>query len=103
MGELFQRRDQGGRANQGGTHCNYPTLRFAKWGLAGAADVPNWSDLWLASIEKLPPSTKPVAVQYADWTAACSPPPPVLLGACRSYGVRTLLVDTYDKTRGGLL
>jgi uncharacterized protein (UPF0264 family) len=79
------------------------SLQFAKWGLAGAADAESWADAWRAAIGTLGAATKPVAVQYADWQRARSPAPRELLAACRMHQVDTLLVDTYDKSRGGLL
>lgn len=95
-GELFQ-------ADPSEAHVVRPALRFVKWGLAGAADVADWPDAWSAEIGKLPPSTSAVAVQYADWRRARSPSPRELLAACRQHDVRTLLVDTHDKTAGNLL
>jgi uncharacterized protein (UPF0264 family) len=95
FGELFFE-PPSGRTCPGG-------LAFAKWGLAGASDQRNWMDQWARAIHALPPQTRPVAILYADWHTARSPAPRELLIACREHRVDVLLVDTFDKSQGGLL
>jgi uncharacterized protein (UPF0264 family) len=44
----------------------------------------------------------PVAVVYADWRAACAPPPHEIIDhACR-LACGAVLFDTFDKSRGDL-
>jgi uncharacterized protein (UPF0264 family) len=95
MGELFE-----SAVAPGGD--TFP-LRYAKWGLAGAALHADWTRVWADRIASLPEQTSPVAVQYADWQRARSPAPRELLTACRTHRVSTLLIDTWDKSAGGLL
>jgi uncharacterized protein (UPF0264 family) len=95
LGELFQAPQPA---------ASIPTsLSYAKWGLAGAADHPDWVETWARAVECLSPQTKPVAVHYADRFKARSPDPGMLLSACREHGVAVLLVDTFDKSAGTLL
>ena len=44
-----------------------------------------------------------VAVVYADWQSAAAPGPKDVLAGARRLGCGAVLVDTYDKRRGGLL
>lgn len=78
-------------------------LSFAKLGLAGCSSSTDWLDRWSAALKSLPAGTKPVAVVYADWRTAQAPRPKDVLQAARQLGCAAALVDTYDKTQGGLL
>jgi uncharacterized protein (UPF0264 family) len=78
-------------------------LSYAKFGLAGAASLVDWSSLWRAALDQLPPRVAPVAVAYADWRAAAAPPPERVLDAALQAGCPALLIDTYDKQGGDLL
>ena len=77
-------------------------LRFVKLGMAGCLQT-DWTARWRAVRERLPRTTELVAVLYADWPTAGCPSPQQLLPAAVELGCRTLLIDTFDKTRGGLL
>ena len=78
-------------------------LRFAKIGLAGCGSHRGWLSRWFSVVSKLPPGVQPVPVAYADWPAAGAPSPSVALSLAMQSRARLLLIDTYDKTRGGLL
>lgn len=73
-----------------------------KAGLAGLA-AGSWRsavrELWTA----LPPGVDRVAVAYADWRVAAAPPPEEVVSLAASAGAAVLLVDTFDKSAGGLL
>ena len=77
-------------------------IAFAKIGLAGCGRHVDWPQLWLAVIAKWPASTRPVAVVYADWHTAAAPPPVAVLTEAAATGCPALLIDTWDKSRGGL-
>jgi (5-formylfuran-3-yl)methyl phosphate synthase len=75
-------------------------VRYAKVGLAGAADQPDWESAWLESVERRPAGCEVVAVVYADATAANSPAPSQILAAAIEHSSAAILVDTYDKSAG---
>jgi hypothetical protein len=77
--------------------------QYAKVGLAGCSGVPAWQELWQAWIESLPRSLEPVAVAYADYRTVASPSPWEILQAASATRVRTLLIDTCQKSSGDLL
>ena len=79
------------------------TLSFAKLGLAGCAAIPDWSKRWRRCMQAFPSSVQPVAVVYADWQIAGSPDPYTIADLAASFGCTTVLVDTFDKSAGGLL
>jgi len=76
---------------------------YVKLGMAGCAQTPDWLAKWAAAVESLPQAVAPVAVIYADWQAAQAPPPRLIVNHARQLGCAAVLVDTYDKSRGGLL
>jgi uncharacterized protein (UPF0264 family) len=76
---------------------------YAKLGLANAAALSDWQARWVAIMLALPAGTKPVAVAYADWQRAASPPPAKVLVAAQEVHAPFLLIDTYDKSCGNLL
>jgi uncharacterized protein (UPF0264 family) len=79
-------------------------VRMVKLGLAGSADEPAWRDRWRAAQAQCAAAGAALAtVAYADWRRAGSPPPEELLGWGVAQGSPALLVDTFDKRRGGLL
>lgn len=78
-------------------------LAFAKLGLAGCGSRPDWRQRWTAALNLLPATVAPVAVAYADTRNANAPSPTEILSAAIAHGVRTLLIDTYDKRGGSLL
>ncbi|MFV1964017.1 MAG: (5-formylfuran-3-yl)methyl phosphate synthase [Pirellulaceae bacterium] len=79
-----------------------PDVQFAKIGLAGCARREDWAALWSRAMETLPVGVAPVAVLYADAMAADAPTPQEVLRQALILGCHTVLVDTYDKTAGGL-
>src|SRR5205085_10571757 len=78
-------------------------FRFAKIGLAGCHRSRGWIARWISAIGKLPLTTHPVPVAYADWPRADAPSPSVALWLAEQSPARLLLVDTWDKSSGSLL
>jgi len=72
-----------------------------KIGLAGAAGT-DWQSRLRATFDSLPFGGERVAVAYADWQRAGAPSPPEVIVAASGLGCSTLLIDTYDKSAGGL-
>jgi hypothetical protein len=79
-----------------------PAVDYLKIGLAGCADWPAWRSAWHAAWRRVPRGSQRVAVAYADATAACAPHWSEVLEAGRACGCSVLLLDTYDKSAGGL-
>ncbi|HEX4142646.1 MAG TPA: (5-formylfuran-3-yl)methyl phosphate synthase [Pirellulales bacterium] len=80
-----------------------PDIRFAKLGLSRCAGRCDWPGRWQQALTALPADVAPVAVVYADNQRARSPAArPILTQAVR-LECRAILVDTFDKTAGGLL
>jgi uncharacterized protein (UPF0264 family) len=77
--------------------------RYAKFGLADCAHLPDWEDRWRRACDRLPAGVAPVAVVYADWAGAATPAPEQVLAAAVRANLRVLLVDTYHKQSGSLL
>ena len=78
-------------------------VSYAKVGLAGCRHEPNWFKRWSNAIRSLPNGVMPVAVAYADWLKADSPPATVVLQRAKAAGCGAILMDTFDKTAGSLL
>ncbi len=78
-------------------------LSFAKLGLAGCRHRADWPRRWARALECLPTTVAPVAVVYADHATAMSPLPADTLRHARALHCRAVLLDTFDKSRGGLL
>jgi (5-formylfuran-3-yl)methyl phosphate synthase len=76
---------------------------YAKVGLAGCGPVDHWRELWRQFAGLLPPETTPVAVLYADWREANSPPPEQVIELACTAGRAAVLIDTFDKSGPGLL
>lgn len=76
--------------------------RYAKLGLAGCAQHPEWPNHWQAALATLPQWINPVAVVYADVESAQAPLPEEILRTGAVLGCRTLLVDTFDKQQGSV-
>jgi len=72
-----------------------------KIGLAGAAGT-DWQRRLVAIFESLPAGSDRVAVAYADWQQAGAPSPPEVIAAAAGLNCPVLLIDTFDKTSGGL-
>ena len=75
---------------------------FAKWGLAGCRHQPDWRRRWLAAIESLPDSVRPVGVIYADAESAESPVASDVISQAAQVGCWGVLFDTYHKQNGTL-
>jgi uncharacterized protein (UPF0264 family) len=64
-------------------------------------------DHWRSAYERLsaimPEPIELVAVAYADWQFANAPDPARLIDAAADGGASTILIDTFDKSAGGLL
>jgi (5-formylfuran-3-yl)methyl phosphate synthase len=77
-----------------------------KIGLARCAAIPDWKAHWQQLIDSLDTVSdepaRPVAVVYADWRAAESPPPESVLRAGIEFRCPALLIDTWKKSNGML-
>lgn len=80
-----------------------PGLKLAKFGLAGCARHDDWRERWRAAVEGFPTEVSPVAVVYADAVRAAAPAASEVLEQGQTLGCRYVLVDTFDKSSGGLL
>lgn len=78
-------------------------MAYAKLGLAGCHDRPDWILRWRSAARALPRGTAVVPVAYADWTAARAPSPRVAVALAQWTTARLALVDTFNKSAGGLL
>jgi len=74
---------------------------FIKCGLSGCGSRPQWSDVWCEQMQKY--AASPVPVAYADWKTADAPSPAAVLEHAVDVGCHTILLDTFDKSRGHLL
>jgi uncharacterized protein (UPF0264 family) len=70
-----------------------------KAGLAGMG-AGDWRSLFGAFVAGTPVGVEPVAVAYADWERAGSPPPGDVIAAANTAGCGVLLLDTFDKAGG---
>jgi uncharacterized protein (UPF0264 family) len=81
-----------------------PSLRrcqYVKLGLAGCGEQVDWPQRWSTATVALRP-VKPVSVVYADWQHCRAPRPAVVLRYAAEFGSAALLIDTFDKSSGGL-
>ena len=76
-------------------------FQFAKVGLAGCQGS-DWVSPWRELLRPLPDHIKRVAVAYADYSFAKSPPPAVIIDEARSCGCHAVLVDTFHKNEGNV-
>ena len=76
---------------------------FVKVGLSGMATIPDWVDRWKTCFEDLPCHVQRVAVAYADFELADSPPIEAIIASAMEVGCSVLLIDTFCKQQGGLL
>ncbi len=79
-----------------------PSVGYAKFGLAGCDDWPEWPSKWKQAWERLPDQTRRVAVYYADRGEAKCPTWEEVLHHSRRVACEVLLVDTYRKSGGDL-
>jgi uncharacterized protein (UPF0264 family) len=80
-----------------------PEFSLVKFGLAGCGPLDDWPHRWRKAIGSLPAGVQPVAVIYADYERAAAPRPAEVIAVGRELGCRYVLVDTFDKSHGGLL
>ncbi len=78
-----------------------------KVGLAGCSKIEDWQEQWWRMIASMAESqqagaTQPVAVVYADWQSAAAPSPQEVLSLAIECRCPALLIDTWNKSRGGL-
>ncbi|QEG21731.1 (5-formylfuran-3-yl)methyl phosphate synthase [Mariniblastus fucicola] len=76
---------------------------FAKVGLSGLVDQPDWVSRWKICFAGLPDRVQRVAVAYADEDLAQSPSIESVIEAAEEVGCNVLLIDTFNKQHGGLL
>jgi uncharacterized protein (UPF0264 family) len=96
LGELRELTSMYALANIGG-------VDYAKLGMAGLASYADWPKRWSEALRRLAPDVRPVAVVYADWRAADAPEPDQILAEAKRLRCAAVLVDTFDKSAGGLL
>jgi (5-formylfuran-3-yl)methyl phosphate synthase len=105
MGELLDLVDE---AERQPAYQSVPSgVSLFKIGLAGCAHLNDWQAHWTKVITTLvhgsaAPRADAVAVVYADWQAADAPEPRQVLDAGIELGCPALLIDTWDKSAGGL-
>ncbi len=78
-------------------HLKLP-LTYIKWGLAGYGHPAGFGEDLLETRRRVPAGTEVVAVAYADWEAAESPPPAELVRFAKRYRYRAFLFDTFGKS-----
>ena len=99
-GELRDWSDGAGRAL-----LDVPPIEMVKLGLAGLGDE---ATAWRPPLEAAAAATTAAGKQlvlaaYADAHRAESPAPAIVRDVSAALGLRWLLIDTFDKTAGGLL
>lgn len=86
---------------------NLSGVQFVKLGLAGMAQLADWRIRWGRACDRLreasPDGPRFVAVAYADASAACAPSIEDVVRGALELGCSGLLIDTWGKSRGGLL
>jgi uncharacterized protein (UPF0264 family) len=80
-------------------HLELP-LTYVKWGLAGYSGGPAWGEDLLDTRRQVPAGVEVVAVAYADWERANSPPPAEVARFAKRFRFRAFLLDTFDKSAG---
>lgn len=81
-------------------------LSFVKWGLSRCRTRADWQDDLARAfdhVRRIHPGCVPVAVAYADWQVAASPPPAEVCAFACQYRAAALLVDTWTKDGRTLL
>jgi uncharacterized protein (UPF0264 family) len=94
LGELHQL--------QGVDPKQFAGAAFVKVGLAGSDSRGDWRDAWASLRRALPEETELVGVIYADWLAAAAPHPSQIIDAAEHLSLRTILIDTFQKSGGTL-
>jgi len=75
---------------------------YAKIGLAGCAEMPDWPERWQQAWDCLPIHVERVAVCYVDQQQAVAPGWQEILQQALVAGCKCLLLDTFDKRAGNL-
>ena len=75
---------------------------YAKIGLAGCAELPDWPERWQQAWASLPTDVGRVAVCYVDQQQAAAPDWRQSLQEGVRAGCKCLLLDTFDKRAGNL-
>ncbi|MCU0705606.1 MAG: (5-formylfuran-3-yl)methyl phosphate synthase [Fimbriiglobus sp.] len=83
-------------------HLKLP-LTYIKWGLAGYGHPAGFGEDLLETRRRVPASIEVVAVAYADWETAKSPPPAEVVKFAKRYRYRAFLFDTFAKNGDTLL
>jgi uncharacterized protein (UPF0264 family) len=81
-------------------------LAFVKWGLSGCGEESGWEDNLKRAVNVLQetdPNCRPVAVAYADWQQAQSPPPAAVVELACALPSGAFLIDTWRKDGKNLL
>lgn len=76
---------------------------FAKAGPSGCRTTSDLRNLWTTLRERLDDATELVAVAYADWNAAGCVAPDVVFQLASEFGLKTCLLDTFQKRAGSSL
>jgi len=77
-------------------------MSFVKVGLSRLRANAGWNDRWKEIQRALPQDIQLVAVIYADWQLAEAPLPYEIIDRCAEMDCHSLLVDTWNKARGGI-
>ncbi|HEY1066054.1 MAG TPA: (5-formylfuran-3-yl)methyl phosphate synthase, partial [Pirellulales bacterium] len=86
------------------SHVEIPSrVQYVKFGLSHVRSQNDWRERWQAALVALPAHVRPVAVAYADESAADAPDALDVLETGESLGCSILLVDTYAKDGRSLL
>src|SRR5207302_3115635 len=73
------------------------SIAYVTWGLAGPPPKPGWAEALLDTRRELPAGMEMVAVAYADWERAKSPPPAEVVKFAKRYRFKAFLLDTWAK------
>lgn len=65
-------------------------------------DLAGWQAAQCRLADALPDGIVAVAVAYADWERARAPAPERIIDGAAAMGARMVLIDTFDKSAGGL-
>ena len=76
-------------------------IAFRKIGLAGSG--PHWKQDWANLRSNWGGKTPWIAVIYADWQIAHSPPPDAIIETAVEASCAGVLIDTWDKSRGPIV
>jgi uncharacterized protein (UPF0264 family) len=83
--------------------CDLQGICYAKFGLSGMADEPDWQKLFAAAVNALPSDVSAVAVIYADHARAKAPASEDIFVAATRNQCAAVLIDTFIKDGATLL